>query len=241
MSCFKENKLEKCFVRFSPLFFALWMAADIVLDVNQTITYHKYAYDNGTYRKWAVIQANMTGTDYHETVSPNYFICAVATLALPPVLGWAYFVLLRGRPMMVDLFQKKFDPSWTATNALLIIPLLPFDIILLVLWIYIAIPLFFLRNGLATAVGFKEHESDGEDPINIFILVEHLLEAIPHLILASIFTANNSTFLLETEFLPGVNEFSICVISVIFSAVSILQGIYMCCCKRCDDEEWYYS
>ena len=119
----------------------------------------------------------------------------------------------------------------------------------MLLWaavIYIVTPLAAIVNGWMTLIGKPLDEDDDipftdgrVDPemIDLLKLIEHFLEAIPQLILNIVFTSNNTAFLKDTEFLFGVNEFTVGVVSMVFSSVSILRGIWVnlwqiCWCRQ---------
>ena len=84
----------------------------------------------------------------------------------------------------------------------------------------------------------RQEFSDYEDLVNIsgFLINSELLpfwmgfefigEAVPQLILAMVFMANNSEYMKEKGNIIGVKEFYQTLISIIFSIGSIAIGLY---------------
>ena len=96
--CF-ERFIASSFIQFMkriiPLMQAIWMYADIILDVRQTYIYHDHAFNpHGEYNKWALktylenakLENNQTTNDGLEAVHPGYFYTAIISWILPPFL-----------------------------------------------------------------------------------------------------------------------------------------------------------
>ena len=102
-----KNYSKNCFDRFIassfiqfikriiPLMQAIWMYADMILDVRQTYKYYDHAFNpDGKYSKWALKnylenakhEINQTNKDDLETVHPGYFYTATISWILPPFL-----------------------------------------------------------------------------------------------------------------------------------------------------------
>ena len=102
-----KNHLKNCCERFIssrfiqfikriiPLMQAIWMYADMILDVRQTYKYYDHAFNpDGKYSKWALknylknakLENNQTTNDNLETVNPGLFHTAIISWILPPFL-----------------------------------------------------------------------------------------------------------------------------------------------------------
>ena len=196
------------------MFFAFWSIADIGLDVNQSITYFRHAFDNGTFKQWSVRYQNSTGPDYHESLSPGYFITSMVAWGLMPSLMWIGFLGLGKKTIALRLCCNGIvcnpkDPgswlvssgsSWNVCNLFVVILFLPLDISLLVVAVYVVTPLTAVviarRIAKRNPYEFDEDIFGGIDLSLISFegmkLGETLWEALPQLILAIVFTSNNA-------------------------------------------------
>ena len=226
--------------RFSILFFALVEIADIATDVNQTVIYYNYTFTNGTYQKWADQNQNTTG--HLETVSPGYFIAACIIWIIPPLTGSIISLIYTKHPLFALglLMCKQWTAeSWTITNAVLGIVLLPIDLVFSSLFVYLLMPALQVVVGCCKAAD-SDFCGDGDDntgclfgnflPAWKFFL--QLCEAAPQFIVAAVFTTNNSAFL------KAFDRFVISVVSAVLSGVTLLHGIYKGCkgCREGDDD-----
>ena len=128
------------------------------------------------------------------------------------------------------------DEKWF--SILLGIFLIPMDGLVSGILIYCIIPYASLKRGIKiawTRQDYDEHQSIIAGWFEDWITVENLPqlntfeflgEALPRLILVIIFTSNNYPFLSETKRFFGINELTISLVSMIFSAGSLFFGIY---------------
>ena len=121
-------------------------------------------------------------------------------------------------------------------RALLVVLLFPIDIICAFFVIYILIPWASFK--VAFKVLMRDEFSDISNLVDIesFRLGSNLLpfwkgfeflgEALPQLVLAVVFMANNYDFAIESETFIGLKEFEVTLISIFFSFGSLLMGLY---------------
>ena len=86
----QERKMKsvhpiKLIQRILPLCKAMWMIADLALDIRMTIKYREYASYNGAYHDWAVNHTDPS-TNKTETVSEAYFYISFGIFFLPPLI-----------------------------------------------------------------------------------------------------------------------------------------------------------
>ena len=226
--------------RLLPLMLSLWMHGDVGLDINQTITYFRNSpYENGTYETWALQYQNSTNTTYLESVSPHYFHTACAVWIIPPLL-WAMFNLWdRGFPFTAtnlfldNYFDYQIKFSYGSCCQIFIgILVLPLDAVASFLWIYIVIPFASFQSGIKCALQGEEFDETDILFLNIntcdlpvLKTFEYLGEALPQLILAVLFTANNYAYLLENDVYLGI-PVPVSLISIIFSVGTLTNGLF---------------
>ena len=223
------------------MFTAIWIQIDVILDVRQTWTYLSHADPNGAYVKWAKDFMGKTNSTYEHTVSQGYFLTAMIVWYLTPMLLAVFILLKTKRPLhlLSVILQNRFELDCDEhffCKVLLSILLFPIDFISAIIFIYAAIPIITLK--CAYKILMRHEFSESQDLVNIsgFILNSELLpfwmgfefigEAVPQLILAIVFVANNSDYTKDTETLIGAKEFETTLISITFSTGSICMGLY---------------
>lgn len=236
--------MTSCAVKFIerllPLFLALWVKVDMILDIRQTITYYRHGFDDGVYAKWAAVYQKQTNTTYLQSVSKIYFITSSVIWITGPLLLSIFGLLLFKEPLFIstDLLASYLNcnikmpfKNWYA--ILLGILLLPLDLIGSGVTIYILVPYAALKRGIKIAWTGKDylghHDIIPSIPmaqLPALKAFEFLGEALPQLILAIIFTSNNLPYLSENQTYFGISECSISLVSMIFSAGSLCFGLY---------------
>ena len=229
--------------RLLPLFLALWVQIDMFLDVRQSITYYSHGTVDGAYAKWALSYQNETNSTYLHSVSNTYLVCASVVWVASPLLlslcnlwgmrePFATFTILTDTlfDYEVTFFEKHFGKR---SNIMIGIISLPVDILASSVVIYILIPYMSLRRGIKIAWTGEDYDDEDEllpgfpaMYLTAFKSFEILGEAFPQLVLAVVFTSNNFPFLAESVTYFGVNEFTISLVSMIFSAGSLCFGLY---------------
>ena len=231
----------KLVLRVWPLLSALWMYADIGLDVNQSMSYYEDAFnENGSYQDWALKQRNKTHSDYLQSVAPTYFYVAAAVWAGPPVLGAlvGYFAL-GARKNTVKWLISFLDcclrmniknPSGCGLEVLSFVISMPILILAMVFVYYIYVPILTLIHAVRKL--WQDDDLDEDKEVLFFSyknapvmkLFECVGEAVPQLILAVVYAANNYPYLLEQDDYLGIG-IPVTIISCIFSAGSIVMGL----------------
>lgn len=243
-----QNPIVRILKRVAPLCLALWMVVDMGLDLNQSINYHRHAFSsNGTYQDWSqenyFEKLNATNTTDIQTVSKAYFYAATTVWFIPPFLVsvlcslssvienkeyWAFSIFLK--------FFFKYEitfPYGRCFQSIVGLLVLPLDIIASITLIYFVIP--FMATKSALKILWEGDKFDSEENI-VFKLpakflpylkcFEYLGEALPQLILALIFTANNWPFLLKNDVLYQGFPVPVSIISIVFSSGSLMIGLY---------------
>ena len=223
------------------MFTAIWMQVDVILDIKQTWTYLDYASPNGTYVDWAKNITGKTNSTYEHTVSQGYFLTAMIVWFLTPMLSAVFILLKTKRPLhlLSVILQNRFELDCDEhffCKVFLSIFLFPIDFISALVFIYVAIPIITLK--CAYKILMRHEFSESQDLVNIsgFIINSELLpfwmgfefigEAVPQLILAIVFVANNPDYMKDAETFIGAKEFETTLISIIFSVGSICMGLY---------------
>ena len=230
----------KLVLRVWPLLSALWMYADIGLDVNQSMSYYEDAFnENGSYQVWALKHRNETHSDYLPSVAPAYFYVAASVWLGPPVLGALVFYLIAARKGAIKklvsflnccLRTNIENRSGCGLEVLSFVIFMPIFILAAVFLCYIYVPILTLVHAVRKLL--KGHELD-EDKRFLRVsykdapflkLFECVGEAVPQLILAVVYAANNYPYLLAHEDYLGIG-IPVTIISCIFSAGSIVMGL----------------
>ena len=223
------------------MFTAIWIQVDVFLDIRQTSTYLDFADPNGTYVEWAKEFMERTNSTYEPKISQGYFLTAMTIWILTPMLLAVFILLKAQRPLhlLSVIFQNKFELDCDENffcKVLLSILLFPIDFISALVFIYVAIPIITLR--CAYKILMRHEFSESQDLVNMsgFIINSELLpfwmgfefigEAVPQLILAIVFVANNPDYTKDIETFIGAKEFETTLISIIFSIGSICMGLY---------------
>ena len=207
---------------------ALWMHADMGLDINQSMSYYQDTFnENGSYQIWALKHRNTTHADYLQGVAPTYFYLAASIWAGPPVLSAFILANTRG--------QRKNLPGWgqAVYYLIFIVIFIPAGVLLC----YIYAPIITLVHAVRKLWYGDDLDEDKrclgfsyENAPNLK-LAECLGEAIPQLILAIVYAANNYPYLLEHDDYFGIG-IPVTIISCIFSAGSIVWGLKSAVCIR---------
>ena len=228
--------------RLVPLLQATWIQADVILDGRQTWTYYKHADPNNSdYSKWAEDYRERTNSTHAHTVSELYFVTGMVVWMLTPFLLALFALVSSKRPLYLFnvIFSSTCKIELNGNNCLKVIQILitlPIQIISAGIIIFVAIPFASLKRSFK--ILFKHEFQDNESFVTLdgFLMNSKLLplwkgfefigEAIPQLIIAIVFIANNYKFMQEHETLFGFKEFEVTLISMIFSIGSIAMGLY---------------
>ena len=230
--------------RIVPLLTSIWMEVDMGLDVRQTLTYYDHAFNpNGSYSQWA-LEFNKTTNGTLETVHPGFFYTSIVVWVLPSFLYSALTFL-------VNICADEFNPFKVANNLfdefssiefnlpfkkkyqnlLFYAFYYPFDLLIFAIQIYILIPFASLKSAIIIAL---TGENNGERKMTKRIkakgipflkLFENLGEALPQSIMCLLFIINNFKFIIHEEtstWMPIPKS----IVSLIFSAGSIMMGLY---------------
>lgn len=236
--------------RFSSLLLALWMVVDMCLDANQTYTFYQHAYDrNGTYNTWALTHMNNTNSTYHHHVSKWYFNIACTIWITPPALlsiclslvnifgldedEFGYFSPFGASAWVFGKYSSIFKPFpyGKSFNLSLTVLYFPIDIIASAVCIYVLMPLAVLESGLTVAWYGKIKEDKtlavgyNNELLPGFKMFEVIGEALPQILLALVFAANNYSFLSENDLILGI-PVPTTLVSIIFSFGSLVMGFY---------------
>ena len=110
---------------------------------------------------------------------------------------------------------------------------MPFDMLGSCIFIYVLIPYAALKRGIKIAWTGEDYDGSGilagifrNSELPFLKAFEFLGEALPQLVLAIIFTANNYPYLSESQTYFGVSEVTISLVSMIFSAGSLIIGLF---------------
>ena len=234
--------------RFGPLLKALWINVDVGLDFRQALEYREHAFEvNGTYYRWA-ISNNDPSTNYTETISSVYFLTSCVIFFFPPLiitLWYNVFGISDGdifseefsfTKMILEQHNIKINTKRGGNWTVLLFPFIfVIDFILWCLQIYVFTPLSAMIIGFRVALtGDIDPELDvlfflplsiSAEYLPFALLLEHLFEALPQLILSIFYLCNNYPFLLEFDTILGI-PLPVSLISCIFSGGSLLMGIY---------------
>lgn len=235
-----ENGFVRFIKRLMPLFAALWVKMDMVLDGRQTIVYFDHGFSHGVYKKWALDYQNTTNSTYLQSVSKGYFETASVIWIASPLLFSILMMIGDQKPMAcvtriasahLNYEINLPDGKWCA--IVLGVALLPVDFFAAFFLIYIGIPIIALKRGLIVAWTGEDYDETTEIMPDFYMkdlpgsrAIEFLGEALPQLTLAIIFTANNYPFLSETQSYFGVTELTISLVSMLFSTGSLCFGLY---------------
>ena len=239
-----KSRAVKFVRRMLPLLLAVWVKIDMFLDVRQSVTYYNHGTVDGAYAKWALKYQNERNSTYLHTVSKTYLVCASVVWITSPLL-FSVFVLGAAKIPLIScniLTHCFFDyeiPELCKTRRncckiMVGIIFLPIDMLASSIMIYILIPYMSLRRGVKIAWTGQDYANTDEiisnfdfdaSELTALKAFEFLGEALPQLILAIVFTSNNFPFLSETQTYFGANEFTISLVSMIFSAGSLCFGL----------------
>ena len=241
--CIQKMKSTRCIkliLRVVPLLKALWMYVDMGLDVNQSISYYQDTFnENGSYQVWALKHRNKTHSDYLQSVAPAYFYVAASVWAGPPVLGVMYVYLGPGRKdtvkSLVSFLNCCFrmnikNPRGFGLEVLLFVIFMPIFILAMVFFCYIYVPILTLVHAVRKLWQGDDLDEDkkvlGDSYKHApgFKLFESAGEAVPQLILAVVYAANNYPYLLAYEDYLGIG-IPVTIIPGIFSAGSVVMGV----------------
>ena len=229
-----QSRVGKLLIRVIPLLTSLWMYVDMGLDVNQTITYYQFAFqENGSYHLWALKYRNETNSTYLQSVSSTYFYAAAAIWIGPPFL--VSFFYLCNDTDNIDNYQYifvkclKFDfKERRACKILAFFICLPIATAVSAFASYLFYPIFAIYVSFRIAWAGKDYDDDvKEDAIEQVAFVkmtESVGEAVPQFILSLVFIANNYPYLLENDVYFGVHVPLSCI-SCIFSFGSMIMGL----------------
>ena len=241
-----EDSFVRLIIRIMPFLLALWHFADIGLDINQSITFYRMAYDNnGSYQNWSLQYQNATSEAYLQTLSPWYFNVGLVIWILPSLLCTIIFCVHNFSSDM-----DKFPGSYTNTCfpekiktcgsrlcsvILITVFVIPIGTIVCFLLFYLVFPITLLWNAIhAVVVGdkFSEEKTYGccfpKKSLIFLKLLEIAGEALPQLILNITFMLNNYPYLAENDVYFGI-PVPISVISAIFSIGSLIIGVKSGC------------
>ena len=201
--------------RIIPLLLALWVKADMILDVRQSIAYYRHSFSDGAYAKWAKEYQNETNSTYLQSVSTIYFVTASIIWVASPLLISIFSLMMVKHPlpcttMLLDEFLNHhigiecFEGEWY--SIALGIVLIPFDILGACIFIYVLIPYASLKRGIKFAWTGKDYDENDvigggiqHGMLPFLKSFEFLGEALPQLLLAIIFTANNYPYLARSQ------------------------------------------
>ena len=248
----KNLRIVQLIMRYKDALLALWLWADVLLDVRMTRTYYNLSFgENGTWEEYHPINGTNDGPIEH--LSTGYFYGALTSWILPPTISAVVIYPLwflggdwNGNVDMVNyLLQKsccdKRLPDSSSINIVykfalfvLVLPLhiciLAIGVFITAIGIYVLIPLGAIATGLSI-VYYKDAKEIKNETLRAFHkylpflkLFEHAGEAVPQLVLSLVFYTNNKDFVDESETYYGINV-SITVISIIFSTGSTLFGL----------------
>ena len=249
MGCFdaiSKNPFVRLMKRIAPIFLAFWYFADIGLDINQSITYYEMAFDvNGSYRRWALKYQNDTNSTYLHTVSPWYLYVASIVWIGPSCLFAVLFSFFNLAMMACcECLMIKcgcLNDCTCGTRIGIIILLLPFTSVISFFVMTLYLPVSLLCTSARKLIEGdnydekKQHYCLPTDEALIFIkLFEIFGEALPQLILNTVFISNNYPYLIENDIYFGI-PVPMSIISVVFSFGSILIGIKAGCCCLCEN------
>ena len=224
--------------RFLPLCKAMWMIADLALDIRMTIKYREYASEYGAYHDWAV-NHNDPLTNKTETVSDAYFYISFGIFFLPPlILSTFVFASFMGSQrenkdpkdfLIIRKIKLETEHGWF--TELICFPIwiviFFFCYIFACSMCYLFIPFVVLSIGLLRTC---KKDLDGNDWISaenlpMWLIFENLGEALPQLCLSITFLVSNYPFIREFDTILGI-QIPVSVISCVFSTVSLSTGIY---------------
>ena len=259
-NCFERfiaSSIVKFVKRIIPMMQAIWMYADMILDVRQTYKYYDHTFNpDGKYSKWALknyleknLENNQTTNDNLETVHPGYFYTAIISWILPPFLYSAeIFFIECFAPILgggIDVFKNinhlilefggvyEIKPLFENDffNFIFYLIYFPCDVIISCIYIYGLIPLSVLMAGYIIA---RDGKIDGEDYLVGLVSADEL----PWMKLFENLGEAIPQAILSLVFL--INNFSFEVdssfipipttcISLFFSIGSIMMGLYSGC------------
>lgn len=226
----------------------LWTYVDLGLQINQSITYHQHAAlnDNETYRNWESKHPNATDQLYLDNVSPTYFYLIIIVWIATPALGPLWICLIERAPIdspnifngpfvapFMGLFymwsfcepfmgpctgrlSESFDESKIFGCPIGCILLFLYFIAVLICFL-VMIPAYYVYVPmLKITKAFKPQK----DPLWLSVL-DCRIEAIPQLIIATVYFAKNYGHVLEHEDNLGIG-LPVTAISCIFSLGSVV-------------------
>lgn len=206
-----------------PLFLALWYVMDVGLQINQTITYHKMAFnDNGSYSILALHQQNESESNNNYNVSNSYFNASLVIWILPSFLC---FTLAIAYIYKYELSDTSISESKCFCFCLCCCC---FPLILLVLCIIISIgtafTLIFFHLFLPLGTLIKRKSVIKEEYTSSFRILERIAVGLPQLILNVIFISNNYEQLLVYDLFWGL-PVPISFVSAFFTVGSLMMGL----------------
>ena len=223
------------------MFQATWVQMDVLSDARQTWTYCAHANLNGSYANWArkIMQKNNSANFY--TLSSGYYYTAIFVWFFTPTILASFYMIKARKPLAT--FKLIFDDRHYIKyndnryyKALFAVFLFPIDFICAALVIYLMIPYSSFRKAYKILHRRELTHDDrivtiGDLPIVSGFLpfwkgFEFIGEALPQLLLSIVFMVNNYDFMTQTDTMIGVNEFTVTLISTMFSIGSIAMGLY---------------
>ena len=269
MTCNAYNDLLPMIMRLIRLVISLWMHVDVALDIRQTYIYYGHSFNpDGIYNAWALNYTKSNG-NYTESVSAGYFYSAMCTWIAPPLFVCMLFFLTEVcedefdpfgvtndvvlHPILkfqnficIQNFQlKPFFKSKCLNVLLYPFFYFPVEMISGSIFVYIIIPYVSLRSALTIAWKGKidpEEELLEDFPAKLvpfFKLFENLGEAVPQFIITMVFLLNNMDYIYKFD--QTFFSIPITIISLVFSAGSIVMGLYTCitsCKNICNDPQF---
>ena len=226
-----QNAFVRLVKRILPLILALWHYADIILDVNQSVTYYDMAFDvNGTYTTWALQYQNVTNSLYPEKVSPWYFYTGIIAWIGPSfLLSLCYLIWYQHKSC--QNCSKSCDVCSAIAYTIL---LLPVGTLICFLVIYLFLPMNLLYNAIRAVI--EGDDFDNEKWYTCFHDTQTLTwalkfmkfleiagEAMPQLIINIVFITNNFPYLNENDTYFGI-PVPVSIISAVFSIGSLVIG-----------------
>ena len=235
-----------CLEMTIPIMTVLWTYVDLGLQINQSITYYQHAAlnDNKTYRNWESKYPNTTDQPYLDSVSPTYFYLIVVVWVATPTLGPLWICLNERAPIdspniFYGLFvgpcmvlfcmwpfcepfirpctgrlSESFDESLIFGCPIGCILLFLYFIAALICFLVMVPAYYVLMPMLKVIKAFQPHK----DPLWLKVC-ECRIEAIPQLILGTVYFVKNYGHVLEHEDNLGL---PVTAISCIFSLGSVV-------------------
>ena len=100
--------------------------------------------------------------------------------------------------------------------------LLPIDMFLTIFLIYVLLPILALRSGFHVLCKGNVTDKDVDEKIKLYKFMTNVFEALPQMILASVFLWRHYDVLYD----EGIVIFTITVTSIVFSAGKLIYGIF---------------